>query len=44
MQAFYFINNAVVYQALLAQGSYSKLGYEIFIAHVVSMNLHLSAT
>ena len=42
MQAFYFINN-VVYQALLAQGSCSKLGYEIFIAHV-SMNLHLSAT
>ena len=43
MQAFYFINN-VVYQALLAQGSCSKLGYEIFIAHVVSMNLNLSAT
>ena len=43
MQAFYFINNVVVYQALLAQGSCSKLGYEIFIAHV-SMNLHLSAT
>ena len=42
IDAFYFINNAIVYKAFLIKEKDGKVVYEIFIVNVVSM--HLSAT
>ena len=41
IDAFYFVNNVVVYKVLLVQGKGGKLVYKTFIVNVVSM--HLSA-
>ena len=42
IDAFYFVNNAIVYKAFLVKEKNGKVVYEIFIVNVVSM--HLSAT
>ena len=42
IDAFYFVNNAVAYKALLVQRKGGKLVCRIFIVNVVS--IHLSAT
>ena len=42
IDVFYFVNNFVVYKALLVQEKGSKVVYKIFIVNIVSM--HLSAT
>ena len=42
IDAFYFVNNNVVYKALLVSGKGFKLVYKISVANVVSM--HLSET
>ena len=42
IDAFYFVNNVVIYKALLVKEKGGKVVYKIFIVNVVSM--HLSAT
>ena len=39
VDAFYFVNNNVVYKALLASGKGVKLVYKISIVNVASMHL-----
>ena len=42
IDAFNFVNNVVVYKALLVKEKGGKVVYKIFVVNVVSM--HLSAT
>ena len=38
---FYFVDNVVVYKALLVQGKGGKLVYKIFIVNIISYNSDL---